>query len=335
MRDVAVLAKVSAKTVSRVFNDDPNVSPKTKERVEAALRELNYVPNSIATSFRNGRAPIIAVAVPDIVDPFFASVAKAAETLATSRGMSVVITSIGDPSREPDIVQSLLRHGASGLVIAPAALDHSYLAAWASRIPVVFFDRQPVGLAADSFTEDDHGGSHLATTHLIEHGHTRIAFIGDDDVIPTTRARLNGYRAALVDAGLSVDNDLVILGATGRAGAAQAYELLDRLRPAATGLFCSNGRVAMSLAPVLRDSGLAVTSFGDFPLADLLTPPLTVIDQDPYQLGRLAAQRVLDRLDHPNRRYRRRTTLPVSLVERQSCLVTARLRDAVGTPAAE
>lgn len=323
MKDVAAVAGVSAKTVSRVFNDDPHVTPETKERVEGALRQLNYVPNSYATTFRNGRAPVIGVVIPDIVDPFFALIAKAAETLADAHRMSVVITSLGDPAREPQAVQALLRQALSGLIIAPTSADQTYLDAWTNRTHIVFVDRQPVGVTADSFTEDDVAGAWLATNHLLEHGHTRVGFIGDDLAIPTTRDRLKGYQDALQSAGLAVDDNLIALGALHRVGAADAFAQLDHAAP--TALFCSNARTAMSLAPVLRDSGLAIASFGDFPLADLISPALTVIDQDPFQLGTLAAQRVLDRLDKPNRRYRRRTVLPLELIERESSSVTTRL----------
>ncbi len=323
MRDVASRAGVSAKTVSRVFNNDPHVTPETRGRVEVAIRELNYVPNAIATTFRTGRAPVIAVAVPDIVDPFFASIAKAVETVAAAHRMSVVMTSLGDPAREPEVVQSLLRQAVSGLILAPVATDHSYLQAWIERTHVVFVDRPPHGVAADSFIEDDAGGAHMATTHLIEHGHTRVGFIGDELAIPTTRARFDGYRAALLEAGIPLDDTLVALGAVDRAGAATAFAELDQAGP--TAVFCSNARAAMSLVPVLQHSGLAVSTFGDFPLADMLSPAWTVIDQDPLQLGTLAAQRILDRLAKPNRRYRRRTVIPVDLVERESCRVETRL----------
>lgn len=326
MRDVAAVAKVSAKTVSRVFNDDPHVSPETRERVEAALRELEYVPTTLATTFRAGRAPVIGVAVPDIADPFFAAIAKAVETVATAHDMSVVITSLGDdPEREPSIVQSLLRQALSGLVIAPVAHDQSYLVAWSNRTPLVFVDRPPLGVRADSFTEDDFHGAYDATEHLVQHGHVRVGFIGDDTAIPTTGDRLSGYQAALRDNGIEADAELVVLGAFDRVAATRAFETLERLSTPPTALFSSNARVTMGLVPMLRDSGLAVTAFGDFPMADMLSPAVTVIDQDPLTLGTLAARRIVDRLTHPNRRYRRRTVIPVDLVERQSCLVTSRL----------
>jgi LacI family transcriptional regulator len=321
MRQVAAAAGVSAKTVSRVFNGDPHVLPETRARVEEALRGLNYVPNALATTFRAGRAPAIGVAVPDLVDPFFGSIAKAAADLAAEHDMSIVVTSLGDdPSRERPIVESLLRQSLSGLIIAATSDDQSYLSAWTARTPVVFVDRGPHRVAADSFVEDDHGGAYTATEHLVAHGHRRVGFIGDTLSLPTTRNRLAGYRAALEAAGIAVDDDLVAFGASDRAGARAA---VDRLRAATdppTALFSSDARCTMAAIPRLAGSPLAVTAFGDFPLADMLTPALTVIDQNPAELGRLAAQRILDRRFHPQRRYRRRTVLPVALVERASCL---------------
>jgi LacI family transcriptional regulator len=320
MRDVAALAGVSAKTVSRVFNGDPHVLPETRTRVEDALRRLNYVPNALATTFRAGRAPAIGVAVPDLVDPFFASIAKAAADLAAGHDMSIVVTSLGDdPSREQPIVESLLRQSLSGLIIAAIAADQSYLSPWTSRTPVVFVDRAPRRVAADSFVADDHGGACSATGHLIAHGHRRIGFIGDTPAIPTTRDRLAGYVAALEAAGLPVDDDLICFGAGDRAGAAAALDRLRSVDDPPTALFSSNARCTMAAIPRLAGSGLAVTAFGDFPLADMLTPAMTVIDQDPAELGRLATRRILDRRYHPGRRYRRRTVLPVQLVERDSC----------------
>ena len=148
MRDVAALAGVSAKTVSRVFNDDEHVLPETRTRVELALRELNYVPNAVATTFRTGRAPVVGVVVPDMLDPFFGAVAESVNRVAVEHGMSTVVTSTGDGSqREGDLVQQLLGQSLSGLVIAPVATDNSYLARWRDRLPIVFVDRAPVGVA--------------------------------------------------------------------------------------------------------------------------------------------------------------------------------------------
>lgn len=323
MREVAALARVSAKTVSRVYNNDSHVAPATRERVEAALRELNYVPNTLATTFRAGRAPVIGIAVPDLVDPFFGSIAKSVADLAMTHGMSIVVTNLGeDPARERDIVESLLRQSLTGLILAPIGHDQSYLKAWTSRTPVVFVDRAPQHVSADSFVEDDHAGAYLATEHLIEHGHTLIAFLGDTIEIPTSRHRYAGYRAALADHGIEVAVDLVALGASDRTGAAAALARLETAAVRPTALFSSNARCTMALVPALAGTDLAVAAFGDFPMADMLTPAITVIDQDPVLLGQLAGQRIIDRAFQPGRRYRRRNVLPVTLISRESCLTT-------------
>jgi LacI family transcriptional regulator len=320
MREVAAAAGVSAKTVSRVFNDDPHVTAETRARVEVALRELNYVPNAVATTFRTGRSPVIGIAVPDIVDPFFAAIAKSVGRLATQHGMSTVVTSLGeDLQEEADVVGRLLSQSLSGLIIAPVAAEHAYLEPWKVRLPIVFVDRRPVRLAVDSFTEDDHGGAHLATRHLLDHGHRRIAFISDTPDLPTSHSRLLGYRAALAEARIGENPDYEVFGAVDRDSAAGVLRKLTELAEPPTAIMSSNARSTMALVPALRDHPLAVVGFGDFPMADMLEPAMTVIDQDPYALGTLAAQRVFDRLAHPGRRYRRRTVLPVALVERTSC----------------
>ncbi|HXH36539.1 MAG TPA: LacI family DNA-binding transcriptional regulator [Plantibacter sp.] len=331
MRDVAAAAGVSAKTVSRVFNDDPHVLPETRTRVEAVMRELDYVPNTLATTFRSGRPSVIGVAVPDIVDPFFAAIARAVERTALGAGMSTLVTSLGDdPVRERPVLESMLRRQLSGLVIAPITEDQRDLVSWASRTPFVFVDRAPSGLAADSFTQDDFGGAFDGTMHLVGHGHRRIAFIGDTLSLPTTAARLQGYRAALAEAGIVVDERLIVLGAASEPGAATALSAVrspDLGAPGGTGpataVFSSNAVCTMAILPSYVRQPISLVAFGDFPLADLLQPSITVIAQEPDTLGRLAAERIIDRLTHPARRHRRSTILPVRLIERDSCAVTA------------
>ncbi|SFK74015.1 LacI family transcriptional regulator [Amycolatopsis sacchari] len=323
MREVAELARVSLKTVSRVFNDDPHVLPETRARVEAALRELNYTPNTLATTFRAGRVPIIGLVVPDLVDPYFAAIAKAVGAVAEAHGMAVSVTSTGDDAdREPQIVTATLGRSLSGLILAPVTTEQSYLRPWSDRTPIVFVDRAPAKITADSFTQDDHGGALVATEHLLGHGHRRIAFVGDALTKPTVH-RLEGYHAALERHGIGRDDDLVVLDVWDRPSAAEAVAALRALDEPPTAVFSSNDRASMALVPAVRETGLALLSFGDFPMADLLEPAVTVIDQDPGTLGTLAAERLFDRLANPGKRFRRRTVVPVSLVERESCRRTS------------
>lgn len=187
---------------------------------------------------------------------------------------------------------------------------------------MVFIDRSPQKLTADSVVEDDLRGAEAMVRHLLEHGHRRIAFVGDSTHLSTTTLRLRGYRTALQEAGLSVDGSLEYLGGITPDHLDEALRGLRGLGDPPTALFSSNGRLTMDALPAVRRMGwndVALVSFGDFPMAQFLDPAITVIDQDPDSVGHAAAQRLFARIDAPNRRLKRRTVLPVSLVERQSC----------------
>lgn len=336
MQDVATRAGVSAKTVSRVFNDDPHVTDDTRERVQLAMRELKYVPNMLARTFREGKSAVIGIAVPDVADPFFAAVTKGIELAAREQDMAIVVTSLGDdPSLERSIIEATVRRQIDGLVIAPISSDQSYLAAWQDSFPIVFIDRMPSKLKADYFVEDDFGGAFEATQHLIVHGHRRIAIVGDSTDVPTTRLRLEGYRAALDLAGLGNDDDLIVLGSRNADGAAQACKTLLALPDAPTAIFSSNARFSTGVFPALQAlnrTDIALISFGDFPMADVLQPSVSVIDQDPRHVGRVAAERVLARIATPEKKFRRKNILPVALIERQSCRSVSALSMLVAGP---
>lgn len=322
MRDVARHAGVSAKTVSRVFNDDAHVTEETRERVRRALSELDYVPNRLAQAFRGGRHEALAVAVPDVSDPFFASVVRAIEEVAADRGMSVLITSTGYlPDRERERVESLLDQRIVGLVTTPVGADQSYLSPWLSRTPVVFIDRSPGSLTADYFVEDDDGGARLATSHLLRHGHRRIAFVGDVGTVATARLRREGYATALAERGIDLDDRLVAMGDWSTDHVSHALAAMRALDEPPTAVFAANARSGIGTVMALRRlriEDMAVVAFGDAPLAAALRPGLTVIDQNPAELGRLAVRRVLARIDEPEADYPRSNVLPVRLVERGS-----------------
>jgi LacI family transcriptional regulator len=325
MRDVAARAGVSTKTVSRVFNDDPHVLPETRALVEQAMSDLNYVPNVLATTFRAGRASVIGVAVPDIVDPFFAAIARAIEDAARERGLSTMVTSLGDdPDDERVAIESMLGRKLSGLVVAPVGTDHSWLERWLEHTPIVFVDRAPVDLETDTFTEADEQGAVIAVAHLLSHGHTRIAYVGDVVHLSTETKRLAGWRRAQREAGIEPDDELVQIYVSDRDAAEAAVARLRALPDPPTAIFSANARCSMALAHVLRADPIAMVGFGDFPMADTLTPSVSVIDQDPRRIGTLAAERVFARLESPEATDPAATVLDVALVERESCAVGSR-----------
>lgn len=321
MRDVAMHAGVSAKTVSRVVNNDRYVSADVRLRVERAIDELQYVPNMLAVTFRTGRDAAIGVAVPGVADPFFAGIISAVEREASRRGVAVIVTSVGwEPSHERQSIEAVLHRRVAGMIICPVGPDMSFLRPWQSRAPLVFVDRMPGKLTADAVVQDDVGGGREATAHLISHGHRAIAFLGDDVV--TGILRLQGCRQALTDAGLLHTDRLVHLGEVDALTVTAALRRILAEPDPPTAVFSSNARCTISVVSALqalRRSDIAVIGFGDFPTAAALRPAITVINQDGEEMGRFAAERLFDRLDEPDRKLRRRTVLPVSLVTRTSC----------------
>jgi LacI family transcriptional regulator len=323
MREVAARAGVSLKTVSRVFNDDPHVLPETRQHVVRVMRELNYVPNDLATTFRSGRSSAIGVAVPDIVDPFFAEIARAVDDYARQQNSATMLTSLGDDlERERDVLESLLSRRLSGLIVAPIGTDYSWLKRWKAHTPIVFVDRAPPAENSfDTFRDDDEAGARLATQHLIDHGHRRIAYVGDMIRLSTEINRLAGYKHALEDANLEFDDQLVKTHMNSLDKVQAALDEFRELPEPPTAVFSANARDSMLLVHALRGQPLALVGFGDFPMANVLDPSVTVVDQDPARLGHLAAERVFARHERPDGRFKRVNVCNVTLVERQSCRI--------------
>jgi len=321
MRDVARVAGVSAKTVSRVFNDDPHVTEETRERVRWAMQKLNYVPNLLARSFRAGADAAVGVAVPDIAEPFFAAMTSSIEVDLVGGGMAVVITSLFHEGRERSALESLLRRQISGLIVACVSADQSYLAPWQERTPMVFVDRAPRKLAGVYVIEDDLGGAREAVTHLASYGHRRVAFLGVSTPETTIRRRLRGYSSTVAENGLDSSPDLICMPAASAEESAAA--LVKRLAAsnAPTAVFSANIPCTMALVQALHQAertDIALVGFGDFPMAAALTPAVTVVDQDPARLGHIAVDRLLSRIEDPRAKPRLRTVLPVALIPRGS-----------------
>jgi LacI family transcriptional regulator len=321
VRDVSALAGVSPKTVSRVINDDPAVAPATAERVRAAIRDLAFHPNLAARSLRVGRDDAIGVVVEDIGDPFMAEVTAAVEVAARERGMFVVVTSAGyAPENERVVVGGLANRRVAGLIITPTAGDHSYLSRTPLRFPTVFVDRPPIQYDSDTVLADNESGARMATMHLIGYGHRRIAFVGDRPHIYTTQLRYQGFRGAMFDAGVPVDEQLIRLDAVGTRNSTAAMTALLDLADGPTAVLSANARTSLGVVRALhqRDrTDIAHVSFDDFEAAESLNPPVTAIHQDPSGLGRQAAALLFDRLGGETGPPRR-VVLPVRLIVRGS-----------------
>ncbi len=303
IRDVAALAGVGIKTVSRVINHEANVSVATRERVQNAVVALNFTPNQGAGALRRGdRKTLTLGLLLDAVDnPFSAAIHRAVEAAAWNRDTAVFGASFGeDPARERALVEAFTRRRVDGLILTTVSDDHTYLRTELEQgVPVVFIDRPPRGLEADTVLTDNHEASRTAVRHLLDHGHRHVAFISDDLGVSTARERHLGYTETLAAAGVPVGPVL-----TGVRSVEAAYDAVTALlagpdRPSA--LFTSQNLVTIGAIRALHDLGLqhevAQIGFDDVFLADMLEPALTVVAQDPAEMGRVAAARVFARLD--------------------------------------
>lgn len=309
MVDVAREAGVSLKTVSRVINGEPGVRPETIEKVLEASVALRYERNDLAASLRHGgRSFTLGLVIEDVANPFYSAIAQAVEERARERSSLLITASAReDPARERELVTALLRRRVDALLVVPAGSDHRYIRDAGFDTKIVFLDRPPVKTRADTVLVENAAGARRGVAHLVEHGHTRIAFVGDDLRLYTARERLTGYRRALKEAGLEVQDQLVSVGHSTSDAAGRATEQLlaipRRERP--TAIFAGNNRCTVGALHALnsRRRRLALVGFDDFELADLLG--VTVVRTDPYRLGELAAQLAFDRIDGDERRSRR------------------------------
>lgn len=317
--DVAARAGVSIKTVSRVANNEAGVRDDTRERVLKVIRELGFVPNTTARSLKTGGQDAIGVVIDAISDPFFADLVSVIEDLALTRGMSVLFASTGfDAARERDQLQRLAGHQLRGLIVAPVAVTAEDLQTLRRRFPVVAADRARKGI--DSVVVDDFGAALEATQQFIDLGHRRIAFVGDEAAYPTNSARLAGFRAALAAAGIPVDESLVVEHEHDRASMAAASAALLARSDAPTAVLSATSRASIATIDAMRAAGtegVAFISFGDFETADVFTPAVTCVDQDPRLIGTAAFQRLLELFDDPESEPQH-IVVPTTLIQRGS-----------------
>ena len=319
--DVARVAGVSIKTVSRVVNGSDQVSDATRARVLTAVTELAYVRNSVAHSLRTGSGDAIGVVIDSIADSFFAKLVSVIEERMLAEGISVLIASTGrSASRERGQVARLAGQNVRALLIAPIGGDHSYIPDATLGMPVVLVDRGWEIPGYDTVVVHDRAGAKAAVDHLVAAGHRRIAFIGDNDDLPTIAQRQLGYLDGLAAAGIPEDAVLLRSGCGEPEPAAAATADLLALPDPPTAVFSSNPRASLGVVRALHQglrTDIALISFGDFALADSLEPAVTIVDQDPTPIAEAAVDLLLARMrgEQPQPTT---TVLPVRVVPRGS-----------------
>ncbi|MFJ4684997.1 LacI family DNA-binding transcriptional regulator [Streptomyces sp. NPDC088789] len=301
MKDVAARAGVGLKTVSRVVNGEPGVTPETERRVQEAIDALGFRRNDSARVLRKGRTASIGLVLEDLADPFYGPLSRAVEEVARAHGALLINgSSAEDPDREQELALALCARRVDGLVVIPAGDDHRYLEPEIrAGVATVFVDRPPGKIDVDTVLSDSFGGARGGVAHLIAHGHRRIGFIGDRPRIHTAAERLRGYRTAMEDAGIPVADGWMSLGVTDPERVRRAAEAMLTGADPVTAIFAGNNRVTVTVIRVLAEQTrpVALVGFDDIELGDLLRPGVTVVAQDAAALGRTAAERLFRQLD--------------------------------------
>jgi LacI family transcriptional regulator len=324
LRDVAARAGVSPITVSRALNNTGYVSQGVRARVEAAAIELNYVPNAVARSLRSNKTHLLAL-LAGVTNPFWATVARGIEETATEAGYGVLLCNTDDdPAKEVRYIDQLVRRRIDGLIIAATKDSAAILQGLRSRRqPFVLIDRLVDGVDADTVRGDNSGAAYLMTKHLLSGGYRRISIITGAHNVSTAEERVAGYEAAMAEAGLPVDEDMIRYGSYTESWGYQAtYELMSRRNPP-DALFATNNLVALGVLEGLYTLGLqvpqdvAVVCFDDTTsLAS--TRFLTTASQPAHEMGRIATTLLIERLVDPSIPLRH-IVLPIDLVIRSSC----------------
>ncbi len=308
IRDVAKKAGVAPMTVSRVLNNSGYVSPETRRRVEAAAAELNYVPNMLARSFRSKRTDTLALIITDITNPFWTTVARGVEDEANQQGYTVIFCNTDESEKKQDQYLSMLvSRRVDGVLLTPAGSSTGPVEMLQQQsVEVVVLDRRIPGAKVDVVRSASTTGARILTTYLIDRGHRRIAILSGPEAVTSANERVEGYTQALTEAGLDIDPALILRGAfTIDAGKTMAQDSL-RLDPLPTALFAANNFIAAGALQALRSADIkvpadiSVVSFDDLSTSFLTEPFLTVMAQQAYELGKIATQRLLKRIEDPD-----------------------------------
>lgn len=311
MKDVALRAGVALKTVSRVVNGEPGVTPETAARVLGAIAELGFRRNESARLLRTGRTATIGFIADNWGDRESATLGRGVEEVAREHGFLLFAGSTdSDIVREEQLTLSLCARRVDGLVIEPNHGDHDYLKSEIEAgIAAVFVLRPPLTLDADAALVDERGAARTAVAHLIAQGHQRIGYLGGDPAAYRTRQLVAGYSEAMTAAGLRFDDAWTSL---------TPQRLLNST---VTAVLCgSREHTALALRTLATaggSRGIAILGFGAFELAEYLAPGVTVMSYDPAEVGRAAAEMLFARLDGyagPTRRVH----VPATLMARGS-----------------
>jgi LacI family transcriptional regulator len=326
IRDVAKAAGLSPATVSRFLNGKIRLPPRSSQRIRDAIRELQYQPNATARNLSLGQTELLGLIVPNVSNPFFATIAEAAEEAAFQAGFGVLLCNARDDAeRELRYLSLLARSQVDGVLLLTNsdAAAHAELSSTVNASGnVVILDEDIEDVQAPKLFVENEGGARMATEHLWAMGHRRIAHIGGPVGLYSAERRLGGYLATLHEQGLDPEPELVIRGPYTREFGASAFA---QVRDAdASAVFCASDFVAMGLLEAAHEHGvrvpedLSVVGFDDSAFVDMLQPAMTTVRQPAERLGAEGMTMLIDLVRGESSAAVSPTLLPVELVIRDS-----------------
>ena len=329
MSDVGRVAGVSSSTVSHVVNGTRHTSPDTRAAVLAAIESTGYLGDGIARSLRTGTTQSIGLAMSALSNTYFAAFVHAIEKEISRSGFSLVLADThDDPEREARAVQEILSHRVDAMIVAPTNGSVEVLDQLATRrVPTVLLDRVPTGEMRDGMDAigvENAEPTALLVDHLVALGHSRIAFVGPNSALSTTKERTEGFFEGLRRNGIEIDDALVTSGGSPEKPSPDAITALFDLPAPPTAVVAGNNEMTITVMRQLRSLGLAVpddvalVSFDDFDWADLFSPRLTAMAQPAEAIGRGAVEMLFQRLQEPDLAPRVVRLAPV-FEHRESC----------------
>lgn len=305
IKDIARILGISPSTVSRALKDHPDINVDTKKAVNELAIKLKYRPNAVALSLKNSRSNTIGVIIPEIVHYFFSSVISGIDDVASEKGYTVIICQSNESyDREVANARTLLSHRVDGILVSISKETHTFdhlIDLQEGGIPLVFFDRIAPEVNADLVIIDDLEASYKATRHMIENGRKRIAHFAGPQSLLIGRDRLQGYLNALTEAGLPIDNRLIIEADDFEKARNAVVKLIDA-GTVPDGIFAVNDLTAIGAMQTLQKKGykipddISIVGFSDGRFSGITDPNLTSVDQHGYEMGTTAAEILFKRI---------------------------------------
>lgn len=315
LTDIAHATGYSVSTVSRVLHDEIRkykISDETTATIRAAAEKLGYTPNKLARGLRLRKTQQIGVIVPDVSNPFFATMVKSVSKEARKAGYSIIVSDADeDSSIEEESLQALLENRVDGLLIAAVGLQDAHIRALRpSRMPLVLLDRWAADVEADAISVNNEKGGYLATEHLLREGHRRIAFVAGLRGTNTNEGRLQGYLRAMKEAEVPVRDEYVLGDDFGTLNGYIETKSLLQLPDPPTAIFAAGDLIALGVLKALKEEGktipkeISLVTFDDPSFASYLSPPLTAVEQPIETMGEMGVKLLLRRMRTPDAEFK-------------------------------